>query len=194
MGFPDKDTDTAKPPLARTRSSLHLATPQFHPAMDIYAGIDITKASAADKPEIYAVAQWVRECSAQANRHGQKAKRLKFQSVVLSFLALLGSSCSAVSSGISAEYQNDKLWLFMALCFAALSTVCTGLGTILNPASRRAQHLSSETMYNHLGRDMSVFLTTTDPSKLSDRQVTWDAALHEFQRRMDNVDSLAPPL
>ena len=68
---------------------------------------------------------------------------------------------------------------------------------IINPGSLKSDHLRSELNYAILERDISVCLSSFDGHEDDANGIladSWADVLRFFQRRMDNIEALAPPI
>lgn len=147
-----------------------------------------------DRPEIQALVKWVEVCSVLSEKHYKKARGLRAMHLLFVTVAICCSACTTVLSlppVLSQGVWSDTLLSISVL--GALSAIATGMDTALDPAGRRKEHLRSEFDYSILARDIAVFLTTAE-ADLSPDQDPWGTAVVRFQRRLDNVESMAPPV
>lgn len=160
-----------------------------------YKGDTDTLNDADDRREARAMCQWVNDCGAKSISHGRKAARLRRVHIILTTAGLISSAISSTLSGISTNITDEIHLLEITLCALALSAVAAvvvGFNGLMDPSARRNAHLLSENNYLILGRDIAVYLAgiAADCPRSGELDVT--NALRDYQRRLDNLDSVAP--
>ena len=146
-------------------------------------------------PPLYkTLIRWVNFCADQADKHADKASYLKTLQYLLVGLTLVCTGLATVISGLGSQFSDDGEYAYVALSAAATATVLTGLNAVVEPAGRRKEHLASELQYVVLARDISTFIVTHPPTK--DRNFVYASTeiLTEYQRRLDNLEAMAPPI
>lgn len=149
-------------------------------------------ARTSDRPEIQALAKWVAVCSHESVYHSKKAAHLRGVHFALAGMAIACSAAAAMLSLPGAIGSPGNALSVAAACCGAMSTCASSMVAMLNPQGRRNNHLRSESDYSVLGRDIAVFLATTGDDGAHDDH-GWSYAMRNFQRRLDNVEALAPP-
>lgn len=172
---------------------LRTQTPTLHifDRKDMRSLVDIQ-----DMREAAALAKWVEACADRSVKHSEKARSLRGVHFVLMFFSLLLSAISSVLSGVSTDKQGvSNLSLTIgALTCSALASVFVGLNGLLDPSARRSAHLLSENQYIVLGRDIAVYLAGIGSDAVRARDLDITSALKDYQRRLDNIDSVAPDI
>ena len=161
--------------------------------MDIFHAL-LTKERTDPNQGLYvALAKWIGFCSSQADAHSRRAKQLKLQHLVFSGLILLFAGAATIVSGVGANYDTNSHLYYLTLGLSALVSMLTGFAAVVDSSSRRKDHLNSEFQYVVLGRDIASFITMHPPG--TERRLVPDQeVIGEFQRRLDNIESMAPPV
>lgn len=139
------------------------------------------------------LARWSCFCAEQGMSHARKAARLKAQHYGLSALILVLASAATIVSGLGGSFDEAGDLYFTTLALSATVTMLTGFSAVVDSAARRKDHLNSEFQYNVLGRDIAAHIVMYPPGA-GRHSVSGRDVVSEFQRRLDNVESLAPPV
>jgi hypothetical protein len=166
-------------------------------SLHIYDRESISKTlSDAELTQANALSLWVDACSSRAIAHALRAADLRSEHLLLMTFSIVCSSLAAVLSGMAVEgvlTGTDKLWgSVVGLVVSSGSAVALGLHGLLDPAGRRKSHLLAETQFKILARDVAVYLSSVDNKEDTSDRLTLYSALREYQRRLDNLDSVAP--
>lgn len=162
-------------------------------SMQIYDSGDIDLVMHTEKREARAISVWVGVCSHNADLHKNKARVLRTIHFALVLLTLISSTTASVLAGFSAKSApSSTIESYTALIASAMSTAFMAIMAFVDPASRRNRHLLAEVQYAILGRDMSVYLSGLSDKSDRGRDMDIRTAIQEYQRRMDNLDAVAP--
>lgn len=142
----------------------------------------------------YVLQQWIQTASVRADYHCDKAYSLRRTHIVLSTLVLVTTAMSTVVSAIVPSISTSVIWgvelSYLVAALNALTAVSSGYQGLQDPAGRRREHLIAENIWDNLGRDISVCLRN---DTVEDSPEDFDKAVREFQRRVDNAETISPP-
>lgn len=155
----------------------------------------ISVARPVDQSEIRTIVRWVAACLESRDKHRRKASALKFMHYGLMISSIV---CSGLASILAIPGLDTGAIDAVALAVSvvsAFSVVFVSMASLFDASGRRKDHLRSELDYSLLARDMRVFLATQDQQPGGTEETDpWGMAVIRFQRRMDNVESTAPPV
>ena len=160
-------------------------------SVDIFSNL-VTNLS-PDDTFYKALSKWTRFSCKQADLHARKASKLKQVHYLFAFFTLATAGAATVVSGLGSKFAENGDYAYIALSFSAIATVLTGLNAVVDPSGRRREHLNSELQYIVLGRDIATYIVMHPPGReavVSSKQ----EILGEFQRRLDNLEAMAPPV
>lgn len=139
---------------------------------------------------------WVMQCEENQQGHLAKSKQLRALHYGASTLSIALGAVSSVLSALVSAGVPKRIWIngFATLASAA-SAAIIAVVAVMEPSARRTAHLNAELQYNLLARDIRTHLSANFHIYQGDYdpvEICRDIA--RFQRRLDNVESTAPPL
>lgn len=139
---------------------------------------------------VTALMEWSVQCKQKAALHCMHAKALRFVHHILNVLGIICAVISAIMSSLVASGIMNK---YITTYAAITSGLGVGTQTILsttNPSWMGITHGNAKLEYELLSRDIDIFLKTETSPAFED----WRIDASRFQRRLDNIQTGAPPL
>lgn len=144
----------------------------------------------------YVLQKWVLAASKNADNHKRTATRLRTMNICLQTFITSCTALSMLSSAISSSVGEKSGSLFLHLSYLVISlntlaTIAAAIASLQDPAGRRREHLIAENVWDNLGRDIAVYIHNEDTGDQVD--VSKIITMQDFQRRIDNAETLSPP-
>ena len=169
--------------------------PPIRPSIDIIQDPRemLERVKPEDQPEARALVRWVHMCSEEATKHEVQARSLRGMHWTMSIVSILLNASATVVAAVGPQFAPCTGTAgFITAGLTSGSVIASSVHAVLDPAGRRQAHMNAETQYSSLGRDIAVRLTTmTSDGHLN---TSWSVVLLQYQRRLDNIRSVAPPL
>lgn len=148
------------------------------------------------KGPVKVLESWISQCEGCQDGHLARSKSLRALHYGASTLSIVFGAIASVLSALVSSGIPKRLWVTgFSTLFSAASAAIIAVVAVMEPSARRTAHLNAELQYGLLARDMRTHLASHSylyNDFYDDSQVEID--LSRFQRRLDNVESSAPPL
>ena len=135
---------------------------------------------------------WSELCKERATKHAFRAFICRAYSYTLT---AVGICCSGAATVLYAMTSTDTtitnpLYIYSA-SLSGVGTVVYALMNIIDPSGLRISHLNATRDYDLLGREIDVWVKT---ERNQDDFDSWRMEAVRLQRRVDNIQSVAPSL
>jgi hypothetical protein len=125
-------------------------------------------------------------CKEQASRHDKAAKKHALRNNVLQLASILVTSGATICAAVSIAEATWSGQLIVAI-LSSSSSATQAVMRLLNPETKKEQHLATEHRYTCLARDIIVKLLSGSVD-----EHFWESTLKDTQRILDNIEAIAP--
>ncbi len=125
-------------------------------------------------------------CKEKASLHDKAAKKYAWQNNVLQLTSIIVTSGATICAAISIAEQTWSGQLIVAI-LSSSSSATQAILRLLNPETKKEQHLATENRYTFLSRDIIVKLLSGSMD-----EHFWESTLKDTQRILDNIEAIAP--
>ena len=135
---------------------------------------------------------WSGLCKERSAKHAFRAFICRAYSYTLT---AVGICCSGAATILSAMTTTDATihnpYYIYSASLSGVGTVVYAIMNIIDPSGLRISHLNATRDYDLLGREIDVWVKT---EKKQDDFDSWRMEAVRLQRRVDNIQSVAPSL
>lgn len=138
------------------------------------------------------IQDWIELCNSRSYIHGVKASYLRVYTAILTILGIGSGGASSVISALMSQSMMGNEYTVWASSLSAFALAMHAINNIVDPGVLRLNHLTACRDYDLLSRDIDMWHKTH--KKQTDDFDTLRIECMRFQRRIDNIQSVAPSL
>lgn len=135
--------------------------------------------------------EWVILCKKRSSIHQQRAVYLRIYTFVLTVLGLGAGGASSVVSTLMSQDVMSSHYAVWSASLSALALAMHAINNIIDPGVLRLNHLTANRDYDLLARDIELWCKA---NKYIGDYNTVRIECMRFQRRIDNIQTVAPAL